>query len=102
MKSLADTPAAALGRELAQRQGKLPPAALALARLIGEAIGEHAWLQTLAEVEGKAGAEDALQASKPEPIAEPSSPGAAGAAWAARGGQIHPTGAARLTKGGLD
>jgi hypothetical protein len=94
----ADTRAALPRREVVPRPGKLPLAALALARLIGEVIGERIWREALTAVEGEAIAEDASQSRTPEPR----SPGAAGAVWAARGGQIHATGAARLTKSGLD
>lgn len=54
MAERADTPAAVLKREVAPRRGGLPPAALALARLIGEALGERLWRETLAAVQGDA------------------------------------------------
>jgi len=48
------------------RRGELPPAALALARLIGEALAERLWRDALAAVEGEAVAEDALQVRNAE------------------------------------
>jgi len=75
MKPRADASAATLRREVAPRQDKLPPAALALARLIGEAVGERLWREALAADHSEAIAQDAPQLSKPERIAEPCSPG---------------------------
>jgi hypothetical protein len=36
------------------RRGALPPAALGLARLVGECLGEHVWREALAEVQREA------------------------------------------------
>jgi len=47
------------------RSGNLPPAALALARLIGEIVGERLWREALAAV-GQATAEDALHVRNSE------------------------------------
>ena len=69
MKLRAGASATAPRREVPSRQGKLPPAARALARLIGEAIGERVWREALAAVEGEAIAEDASQSKEPEPVA---------------------------------
>jgi len=38
----------------ALRRGALPPAALGLARLVGECLGEHVWREALAEVQREA------------------------------------------------
>jgi hypothetical protein len=75
MKPRADASAATLRREVAPRQDQLPPAALALARLIGEAVGERLWREALAADQSEAIAQDAPQLSKPERIAEPCSQG---------------------------
>jgi len=48
------------------RQGELRPAALALAWLIGEAVGERLWREALAAAEGGAIAEDATDVRTPE------------------------------------
>jgi len=52
MAPRADTPAATTRREVVSR--RLPPAALALARLVGECLGERVWRAALAEVEREA------------------------------------------------
>jgi hypothetical protein len=52
-------------REVAPRRGALPPAALALCRLLAEAWGEEVWRAALAEVEAEA-ATDALQVRNSE------------------------------------
>jgi hypothetical protein len=66
MKPRADASAARLRREVQPRQDKLPPAALALAQLVGEALGERLWREALAAVEGEAVAEDLSQAGNAE------------------------------------
>jgi len=67
MAPRADTPAAMPmpRREVAPRRGALPPAALALCRLLAEAWGEEVWRAALAEVEAEA-ATDALQVRNSE------------------------------------
>jgi hypothetical protein len=75
MKPRADTCAATPRREVAPPQHKLPPAALALARLIGEAVGERLWREALTADHGEAIAQDASQSGKPQRIAEPRSQG---------------------------
>jgi len=84
MKPHADTSAAMLRREMVSCPGKLPPAAIALARLIGEAVGERLWREALAADQSEAIAEDASQLSKPERIAEPCSQGCTRSAHSAR------------------
>lgn len=49
MAARADIPVAMPRRAVVPRQGELPPAALALARLIGEALGERLWREAVAE-----------------------------------------------------
>jgi len=73
MKPRADSCAAALRGEAAPPQEKLPPAALALARLIGEAVGERLWREALTADHGEAIAQDASQSGKPQRVAEPCS-----------------------------
>jgi len=74
MNPRADTCAARLRREVAPPQDKLPPAALALARLIGEAVGERLWREALTADHGEAVAQDASQSGKPQRVADPRSP----------------------------
>ena len=42
------------GKTYGLRRGEWPPAALALARLVGETIGERLWREAMAEVERQA------------------------------------------------
>ena len=89
MKPPADSCGAVLRREVAPPRDKLPPAALALARLIGETVGERLWREALAADHDEAIAQDASQPGKPQRIAEPRSRRDAGSpliAWGRPGG----------------
>jgi len=63
----ADTAAARPRRQAVPREGELPPAALALARLIGEALGERLWREALAAA-GQPVAGDAFRVRDVESI----------------------------------
>ena len=64
----ADTAAAMPKREVVPCRSKLPPAALSLARLICEAVGEQIWREALAAT-GQPVAEDGAQTSDTESTA---------------------------------
>jgi len=64
----ADTATAMPRREVVPCRSELPPAALGLARLIGEALGERLWREALAAT-GQPVAEDALRVRDVESIA---------------------------------